>query len=245
MENWNNILDKLRATANKQGAETLHILEEQIPMEEQMEYFAYFDQLRRKKTRFKVDTEIKNLFLPDVSIERRKRAITLLSSIPKVKAYRALETYHSSPLEPELKNWASIALLGSRIGLSSDLSGTPQVYISSGLGGSDKKLRFFSLFISNTKEDFTDYQKKLVNREFRFQLEGAGVEIEAFDIKSNYFTILLLFPFKTDVREPINTAIKECNKVEYFINDKFLFTNLKVFSEEEIQQLIDNDLEMD
>lgn len=245
MKKWNNILNKLRSTINKQGVDTFHILEEQIPIEEQMEYFTYFDDLRAQKTRFDVDTEMKYLFLPDVSIERRKRAITLLSSIPDVRAYRALETYHSSPLEPELKNWASIALLGSRIGLNSDLLGTPQVYISSGLGGHEKKLRFFTLFISNTKEDFTNYQKELIEREFRFQLEGAGVEIEKFDIESNYFSIVLLFPFKTDVRAVIQSAIEECNQLGNFIDDKFLFTNAKVFSEKEIQQLLDKDLKID
>lgn len=245
MKNWNHILDRLRTTINKQGIESLHVLEELVPLEEQMEYFKYFDDLIAKKVRFVPDSEIEMLFSPDVSIKRKKECLALLSSIPDVKAYRAIETYQSSPQEPELKNWSSIALLGSRIGLDSDLSGKPQIYISSGLGGHDKKLRFFSVFISPTRKDYTDLQKQIVEREFRFQLENADVDIETFDIKDNYFTILLLFPFKTDVRAILQSAIEECNQYGSFLDDKFLFTNVKVFSEDEIQDLLKNDLKLD
>ena len=245
MKNWNNILDKLRATINKQGIDSFHVLEELIPIEEQMEFFKYFDDLNARKVRFVRDSEIEMLFSPDVSVERKKECLTLLSSIPDVKAYRAIETYQSSPLEPELKNWASIALLGSRIGLDTELSGKPQIYISSGLGGHNKKLRFFTLFISSSLENFTDLQKQIVEREFKFQLEGADVVIESFDIEANYFSILFLFPFKTDVRAILQSAIEECNQYGDFLDSKFLFTNVKVFSDKEIQKLLDNDLKMD
>lgn len=238
MKNWDHILDKLRATINNQGIDTFHVLEELVPIEEQTEFFRYFDELNAKKTRFVPDSEIEMLFSPSVSVERKKECMALLSSIPDVKAYRALETYQKKPLEPELKNWSSIALLGSRIGLDSDLSGKPQVYISSGLGGHDKKLRFYSLFISKTREDFTDLQKEIVEREFRFQLENAMVDVEALEIKNNYFTILLLFPFKTDVRAILQSAIEECNQYGNFLDTRFLFTNIKVFSEDEIQEEI-------
>ena len=245
MKNWNKILDKFRTTINNRGIDSFHVLEELVPIEEQMEFFKFFDDLKLKGTKFVRDSEIEMLFSPDVSVERKKESLVLLSSIPDVKAYRALETYQSSPLEPELKNWSSIALLGSRIGLNRDLLGKPQIYISSGLGGHDKKMRFFTLFITREHENFTEVQKELVEREFKFQLEGADVEIETFEIKNNYFTILFLFPFKTDVRAILQSAIEECNQYGNFLDDKFLFTNVKVFSDEEIQKLLDNDLKLD
>ena len=245
MKNWNKILDKFRTTINNRGIDSFHVLEELVPIEEQMEFFKFFDDLKLKGTKFVRDSEIEMLFSADVSAERKKECLVLLSSIPDVKAYRALETYQSSPLEPELKNWSSIALLGSRIGLNRDLLGKPQIYISSGLGGHDKKMRFFTLFITREHENFTEVQKELVEREFKFQLEGEDVEIETFEIKNNYFTILFLFPFKTDVRAILQSAIEECNQYGNFLDDKFLFTNVKVFSDEEIQKLLDNDLKLD
>ena len=245
MKNWNHILDKLRTTINNQGIDSFHVLEELVPIEEQMEYFKYFDDLKERKMRFVRDSEIAMLFSADVSVERKKESLAVLSSIPDVKAYRAIETYQSSPLEPELKNWSSIALLGSRIGLDSELSGKPQIYISSGLGGHDKKLRFFTLFITHSQENLTELQKQIVEREFRFQLESADVDIEAFEIKDNYFTLLFLFPFKTDVRAILQSVIEECNQYGDFLDSKFIFTNVKVFSDKEIQKLLDNDLKID
>lgn len=238
MNEWNKILERLRETINNQGIESFHILEDLVPIEEQMEFFRYFDTLRQANPSFVRDDEITILFSPDASIERKKRSLALLSSIPNVGAYRAIETYQSSPLEPELKNWASIALIGSRIILNSDLSGKQQVYISSGLGGHESKLRFFSLFSESHRNDFSDLQKQIVEREFKFQLEAVDVEIETFDIQRNYFSILLLSPFEVDVRSILKATVEECNNYGNFLDHKFLFTNAKVMSDAEIQQLL-------
>lgn len=162
-----------------------------------------------------------------------------LASIPDVGAYRAIETYHSSPLEPELFNWSSLSLVGSRIILSSDLSGQQQIYVSSGLGGHEKKLRFFGLFTTNDRQPLTDLQKEIVDREFRFQLQQADVEIEKFEIKDNYFTLLMLFPLNSNVRASINEAVNEINQYGNFLDPKFLFTNVKILSEREIDKLLE------
>ncbi|ULB35789.1 MULTISPECIES: hypothetical protein [Proteiniphilum] len=239
MSGQDDLLAKLRQTLNEQGIDSFHILEELVPIEEQMEYFRYFDRMRRENTPFVRDEEVAVLFSPDESIERKKKSLTLLASIPDVGAYRSIETYHSSPLEPELLNWSSMALVSSRIILSSDLSGHQQVYISSGLGGHDKKLRFFALFTTNNRQELTDLQKEMVEREFIFQLQKAEIVIEKFVIKENYFTILMLFPFDKDVKSSLHDAITECNQYGNFLDTKFLFTNVKVLNEKEIDELLD------
>src|SRR5690554_7370261 len=203
-----------------------------------MEYFRYFDKLRRENNTFNRDEEVSILFSPDESIERKKRSLSLLASIPDVGAYRSIETYHSSPLEPELSHWSSMALVSSRIILSSELSGQQQVYISSGLGGHDKKLRFFSLFTTIERKDLTDLQKEIVEREFTFHLKKAEVVIEKFEIKNNYFTILMLFSFDEDIKSKLNSAVQECNQFGNFLEPKFLFTNVKILNEKEIEALL-------
>lgn len=238
MSGQDDLLAKLRETLNEQGIDSFHILEELIPIEEQMEYFRYFDRLRIENSPFVRDEEVAILFSPDQSMERKKRSLTLLASIPNVGAYRSIETYHSSPLEPELLHWSAMALISSRIVLSSDLSGQQQVYISSGLGGHEKKLRFFALFTTNERLELTDLQKEIVEREFPFQLQKAEVVIEKLEIKERYFTILMLFPFDKDVKSSLNAAINECNQYGNFIDQKFLFTNVKVLNENEIELLL-------
>ena len=229
---------KLRQTLEEQGIDSFHILEDLVPIEEQMEYFRYFERLRSENLPFTRDEEVALLFSPDASVSRKKRSLTLLASIPDVGAYRSIETYHSSPLEPELTHWSSMALVSSRIVLSSDLSGQQQVYISSGLGGQDKKLRFFSLLTTVDRSPLTDLQKEIVEREFTFQLEKSNVIIEKFEIKDNYFTIQMLFSFDTNAKTCLNEAVRECNQYGNFLDSRFLFTNVKVLSEKEIEILL-------
>lgn len=160
MSGQDDLLAKLRETLKEQGIDSFHILEDLVPIEEQMAYFRYFDRLRKENNLFVRDEEVAILFSPDESIDRKKRSLTLLASIPDVGAYRSIETYHSSPQDPELFHWSSMALVSSRIILSSDLSGQQQVYISSGLGGHDKKLRFFALFTTKTGKRLPIYKKR-------------------------------------------------------------------------------------
>lgn len=239
MSEHDDLLAKLRRTLNEQGIDSFHILEDLVPIEEQMEFFRHFDKLRKETPPFERDDEIAILFSPDESIHRKKMSLTLLSSIPDVGAYRSIETYHSSPPEPELLNWSSMALVSSRIVLSSDLSGHQQVYISSGLGGHDKKFRFFALFTTNAKQPFTDLQKEMVEHEFTFQLQKAEAEIEKIEIKENYFTILMLFPFNKDVKSNLKAAVTECNQYGNFLDSNFLFTNVKILTEKEIENLLE------
>lgn len=239
MNDREDILSKIRQTMNDEGIDSFHVLEELVPIEEQMEYFKYFENLHQQNEKFDRDEEVAVLFSPNETIDRKKRSLALLASTPDVGAYRAIETYHSSPLEPELKNWSAIALLGSKILLNSDLSGQNQIYISSGLGGHEHKLRFFSVFATASRENFTELQREIVEREFRFQLEKDDVEFEKFEFFDNYFTIQMLLPFDADIRDSVTAVIEECNQYGNFLDEKFVFTNVKILSEQEIRKLLE------
>ena len=233
------LLAHLRQTLDQHGLDILHFLEDFVPVNEQTEYFQYTERLRRDDPPFERTEEVTRLFSPDASIEEKKRSLALLASIPDVEAYRAIETYHSSPQEPELQNWASMSLVSSRIVLNAELSGQPQLYISSGLGGRDKKLRFFALFTAeNEAIPFTPLQRDIIEREFDFQLKHAGVAVEKFEIRDNYFTALLLFPFSCDIRATLKAAVVECNNYGNFIDGSFLVTNIKELSEEDITKIM-------
>lgn len=238
MKNIEDVLSELRNTLNAQDIDTFHVLEELVPIEEQMTYFRYFEQLRRENKPFVRDDEVATLFSAEASIEEKKRSLSLLASIPDVAAYRCIETFHKNPPDAKLKNWSAMALLGSRIVLASDLSGRQQIYISSGLGGHDKRLRFFSLFTTTTRAHFTDFQREIIEREFRFQMQHADVKVEKFDIKENYFTILMLFSFEIDIKSTLDNAIRECNQYGNFLDNRFLFTNVKELNEGEIKTFL-------
>lgn len=234
----NDLFSNLRQKLNEQDIDFFHILEDLVPIKEQMYYFKYFDQLRKENSQFNPEEEIAILFSSEESVERKRRSLTLLASIPDIGAYRSIETYHSNPIDKELEKWSSMSLVSSRIILSSDLSGHQQIYISSGLGGQDKKLRFFSLFSTLNREPFTNLQKEIIEREFKFQIQRSEVIIEKFEIENNYFTILMLFPFDINVKSSLNDAIAECNQYGNFLDKKYLFTNVKILDKMEIDKLL-------
>ena len=69
-------------------------------------------------------------------------------------------------------------------------------------------------------------------------MEQADVDIEKFEIEDNYFTILMLVPFDVNIKSILQAAINECNQYGNFLDTKFLFTNVKILSEEEIANLL-------
>lgn len=236
MKNKEDKLFNKLANMSKEGTSRLHILEETIPVNEQMEYFNYSSRIREDAGRYlNRNYLVSILFDPDYAIEEKRRSLSLLASLPDVAAYRAIETYHSSPLEPELTNWSSLALVESRILLNSELTGEQQIFISTGLGGHNNKLRYFCVISSKSGEDFTVLQNEIIEREFKFQFECKKIEIEKTNNWGYYITYIFLADLTIDVKAFIEQVVSECNQYGDFININFLITNTKQLSNEEIE----------
>lgn len=218
-----------------------HILEERVPVERQVEYFKYSDRMKQNARPIEEDEfELLDGWLtePDVTDENRKFALTRLAISHNIKAYRALEKYVQSP-DSKLKDWAHLALMESRITLESELSEEKQIYISTGLGGKNEKLRFFVLLQAADKKPFEAYQRQVIEREFAFYLEKADCEIEQLDIKDRYGILLFLLPIRTDIKALLDATIAECNQFGNFLSGVYTVTNVKELSEDEIIAIID------
>ncbi len=214
----------------------LHILESSVPVEKQMEYFNFSENVKKDKTvkPIPIEDQIELLNTQDSTLEEKKYYMVMLAGSADVTAYRALESYAKNP-EPDLSDWAAMSLMEARIALEAELSDEKQIFISTGLGGKDDKLRFFSLFKSNDLKPFSDYQKELIQREFPFYMEKHGGIIEELEVEENYVTLVFLIDFSMNIKQSLDEAIIECNQYGDFINNSFLITNVKVYNKEEIQ----------
>lgn len=237
MDEFDKILEQLKDSSGELK-HNFRVLEEIVPIEEQMHYFDYSKRVRNSREYINRDYLIGRLFSPDSDIEDRRYCLVMLAGIVDIAAYRAIETFHSSPLDPELKNWSAMALTESRILIDSDLSGEQQILVSTGLGGSNNSLRFFSIVASKDRTDFNDLQREIIDREFRFGLEHNQITIEDFSIKENYARLLLLSDLKHDLRSILSKIIKECNELGDFLDEKFMLTNVKAFDDTEIERLL-------
>lgn len=239
MKDKEDIFSKFRDSFSKIDGR-LHILEQRVPVELQMEYFKYSEQIRKERgelSDIEYDTFIDTLNDEETSTEYKRYVLSSLAASRQVRAYRALENYvnHSSE---DVTDWAYMALMESRISLESELSDEKQIYISTGLGGKGEKLRFFILFPSKRNQEFDNLQRQIIEREFSYYMEHEDCEIERLTIHDVYVDMVVLIPVRLNIKEVLDKIIDECNLYGDFLYDSYTITNVKELTEEEIRDVL-------
>ncbi len=230
-----NIYNKMEELFGK-NPEKFSILEDQIDIKTQMSYFE--ESKKNKESGINKNDLLKDkakLFDLNMDIEEKKNLLVGLAGIDDVEAYRIIEKYLANA-EAKLKNWAALALQESRMTIESSLLNENQVIISTGLGGKGKKLRYFSVLASADNKEFTDLQKRLISKELEFALKKVDGEVEKIDFAENYTTLVALVPLTVSIKDVIQSAVNECNQIGDFVSSKFILTNVKVFTIDEIKK---------
>ncbi|MDR3251742.1 MAG: hypothetical protein LBT42_08795 [Tannerella sp.] len=220
-----------------------HVLEHQVPVDKQLEYFRFSEGVRKdmKNLGSEVDyeqyeTKLRNSEIP---VYEKEIILSLLASSKQVRAYRILERYAQEP-DKELTNWAYMALMESRMLIESELSGQQQAYISTGLGGKGDKLRFFILILSSKVTPFLDYQREIIEKEFVYGLQKNECETERLNIEDKYVELVILAPILVNLKVMLDGIIRECNVYGDFLSEMFTVTNVKMLNKELINRIVDS-----
>lgn len=254
MLNNENIINQLQELLHL--PKNFSILEEQIDVGLQIEYFEYSKKIRErqhelKKNQFNAADEniffdIRNaldnkdkLFEKGFPLEGKKELLTCLASLEEVAAYRAIERY-AKEADAGLKQWSVLALQESRMLIENNLLNESQVFISTGLGGKGTKLRYFVVLTSKTGKPFNPTQRKVIKSEFEFALEKNDSELEEFDFEENIAMLLVVMPLDAPLQDIFKGALEECNELGDFISPNFIVTNVKRLSVDEIKQFIND-----
>ncbi len=220
--------------------ENFSILEEQIDVELQMEYFEYAKDNRNNEPIEDFETAEKRLYAPETTEEELKRLLVQLAGHDNVDAFRIIERYHKSA-PGQLRNWSVLALQESRMILQSSLLGEQQVFISTGLGGKGQDIRYFiALMKQEIDEPFTDTQKKVIENEFQFFMKEADGELEQISFEEGFAVGLFLFPLKKNLHDIFKSFIDECNQYGQFLREDVIITNVKKLTIEEIKNFLNN-----
>ena len=241
MKEEGDVFKKFRDSFSKMDGH-FHILEQRVPVELQMEYFKYSEQVRKERAKPDLNDMDYTAFReslsnPEATTDYKKYILSMLATSKEVKAYRMLEDYVQHPDE-DVSNWAYMALMESRISLESELSDEKQIYISTGLGGKGEKLRFYVLMLSRDRKPFLEYQRKVIEREFAYFLPKADCEIERLTIGEQYVELVFLIPVRADIKLTLDKVINECNQYGDFLSDIFTITNVKELTEQEVTDII-------
>jgi hypothetical protein len=190
------------------------------------------------KSKKLVNQLIKELNDPEIPVQDKKRILVSLATIDSVEAFRAIEKYFKAP-DPELREWSILAYQESRMIIQSSLLDEQQVYISTGLGGKDQKLRYFAAFIGNDHVfEFSAIQQRLFRTELEFALSKNDGILEEMYFQEDLIITLLLLPVKSNIQSFFVDLINECNQYGDFIRQDVIITNVKRLTVEEIRQFI-------
>jgi len=217
--------------------ENYNILEEQIDIDLQMEYFEQSKSVKETLDPTVIMGNKEGIYDVTLPLEDRKMLFTQLASLEDVEAYRTIEKYLKSA-EVDLKNWAILALQESRMLLESKLLDENQVFISTGLGGKDGKLRYFVVLIGKEDNSFSDLHKKVIRNEFEIYLKKYDSELEKLDFNENFALILAILPLPLSIRGIFKEAIKNCNIYGEFLRSNFIVTNVRELSLVEIKDFL-------
>ncbi len=217
--------------------ENYNILEEEIDINLQMEYFDFSKKVKRNMTDDDKVEERYFLFEEDTIVDKKKEILVKLASLEDVQAYRAIEQYLEEP-DNGLRQWAVLALQESRMLLQSNLLDENQVFISTGLGGKGNKLRYFIVLLTKDEMVFDETRKKVVNNEFGAILTAQDIEIEEVHFFNHFCTISAVIPMDVAIKQVFKNAINECNHFGDFLRDHFIVTNVKKLSESDIESFI-------
>jgi hypothetical protein len=215
----------------------INILDEQIDMKLQMEYF---DQSKELKNDLLGDDWLEKsnvLFDEDTNIVFQKKILVQLASIDDVKAYRIIERF-TQQASADIKHWALMAQQESRMILQSKLLEHSQVLISTGLGGKGNKLRYFFALFSKNSEAFSEYQQKIIKGEFEFVFQKEDSEIESVEFIDDVSLILALVPIHTPIQNVFTKAVTECNLYGNFVRENCIITNVRKMNIEEVKAFL-------
>ena len=212
----------------------LHILETDVPVDKQMEYFRYSEKVR-KREKPTVGEAINILFDENSSEKEKKYAMTVLAISGEIKAFRVLEAYAKEP-EDNLKDWIGMSVLQAKMTLESEFSEEKRIFISTGLGGKGDMLRFYAFCKSKDLRAFSPYQIQLIEKETAFFIDEAHGIVEKLEVFENYFTLLFLINIKSNIKNILENILIECNQYGDFIDRSLIITNVKVFDDEEIKK---------
>jgi hypothetical protein len=232
-----NLYDKIRELIGK-VPENVSIMEDTIDVDLQVEYFEYS---KRISTEYDGDWALDQIELlkeDDYPIKGKKQILARLATMEDVSAYRAIEAYASDP-DRELREWSILALQESKMHLESHFLEENQVFISTGLGGKENKLRYFVVLIARNREILTGFQKRIIRDEFSYVMKKYDGEIEDFKSSGYLVAMTMLIPIQHPVKDIFTEGINESNQYGDFLRENCIVTNVKKLTFAEVEAFIE------
>ncbi len=218
----------------QENPDRVTILEEEIDLKLQMEFYKSIRKAQKNISNYNLEWVIDELFNPNSDVGNKKTMLTVLSAFNEVAAFRAIERYRTNP-DTGLEKWSVLAYQSSRMLLSSKLLDSVPLFISTGLGGKDRKLRYSVGMSSASGIELNDFQQKIILSEIDFLFKKNHSEIEHSEFFENIALFVFLIPLEVDVRQLLNQSILSINQFGSFLKESFMITNMQKITVTQMQ----------
>ena len=217
------------------------IMEERIDVYVQRRFIAHLRNLQKKPREFKKKqseaiNNIPKLYNALNLTSEKRELLVVLSTLEDVTAYRAIESFQKQ--YTPLKKWATIALQQSRMLIQASLLEDKTVYVSTGLGGYGKLIRYFCVFIAKKGVKIQPYQHETLFKETEQAITQRGGKVEEHETGKKFDTYTILLPLDVDVKQVFENIVKECNNYGDFLEKNAMITNVRKFTMQEIEDII-------
>ncbi|MGB5989447.1 MAG: hypothetical protein WBG43_06890 [Marinifilaceae bacterium] len=231
LERLNQLIDR--------KSDTYSIFEEEIDINIQKEFYELMNKISNKELCEENTSifDIDELYDNETEKHRKKEILVLLANLNKVEAYREIEKFKKQA-NKEMEKWSHIALQQSRIMLESSLLKEKSVFISTGLGGKENKLRYFCVLFTKEMNELSNKEKTILKKEINFAFNKVNVDLETLEFTKGITTFKALIPVKANIKKLFDDIIAETNNYGNILKENMIITNVKSLSIEEIDNLL-------
>lgn len=150
-------------------------------------------------------------------------ALVALAHIHSVEAFRILENYNNHCTE-DIRPIAVLALNQCRHLIETELTEQSQGLIITGLGGKERKLRYYFI-IPIIGKDIQLGIKRLTTAEFSDTAMLYHSEIEHIDFIEDYLAMKVLIPIDVAVDAFVEECIRRSNELKVILHPNYFVTN--------------------
>lgn len=171
------------------------------------------------------------------SIQNKRKRLVGLASLGTPEAIRILQRYQSFA-PAVLYDWVYLALQECKLVFQASLMEEPPMFISTGLGGSGRKLRFFGALFSQGGGAFSGLQQKVIEGELVYMFNQFEGDLEYSAFTGSFVTYWGLVPLDVHLNEHIKATIDESNFLGASLRRDFVLTNVKKLTLPELNEIL-------
>lgn len=224
----------------KHYGDNVAVLEEEIDLNVQMQYFKESKVVKRELDVSNVLNQKDKLFDDGMSMQDKRLLLSQLASVNQVEAFRTIEAYMKRP-DKSLMEWSVLAYQESKMLLQSALLDKPPLFISTGLGGKGTMLRYFIVVKKRESGVFSELQQQIITNELQYRFNDARAEMEELNFYDYFVTVTGLIPLEVGLKSFLSIFVKNCNALGNFIDPSLIITNAKRLSVAEIERAIEGE----